>query len=62
MTRSVDCVQDGRRVDEELCSLELKPAGSQPCISPECVGVWVLGEWSQVHLSSQFVCFSDYNL
>ena len=28
--------------------LFVRPADSQPCRSKECLGVWVLGEWSQV--------------
>ena len=48
MTRSVDCILEGRVVAEPLCDVTTKPAASQPCHSQECLGVWVLGEWSQV--------------
>ncbi len=48
MTRSVDCLEGGKLVDESRCENEAKPESKQSCQSKECIGVWVLGEWSQV--------------
>ena len=48
-SRAVHCILDKRSiVHEENCEESSKPLASQVCSNEECVGVWVLGEWSQV--------------
>jgi hypothetical protein len=54
MTRSVDCLEEGKLVDDARCEEEPKPESTQSCQSKECIGVWVLGEWSQVGLENYF--------
>ena len=53
-SRAVHCILDKRSiVGEENCQASTRPVESQVCSNEECVGVWALGEWSQVSTSSQ---------
>lgn len=46
-TRTIHCIRDKRNiVNDSQCEANSKPGDSQPCHNEECVGVWVLGEWS----------------
>ena len=48
-SRAVHCILDKRSiVEEDQCEETSKPLVSQLCRNTECVGVWVVGEWSQV--------------
>ena len=49
MTRSVNCISGGKVVKDNLCDAKVKPSATESCRSQECVGVWVLGEWSKVN-------------
>ena len=47
--RAVHCILDKRSiVNDSYCDPSERPGDSQPCHNEECIGVWVLGEWSQV--------------
>jgi len=47
-TRAVHCILDKRSiVNDTFCDASERPGDSQPCHNEECVGVWVLGEWSE---------------
>ena len=47
-SRSVDCIQGGRAVGAGECADQTMPATTQTYRAKECVGIWVLGDWSQV--------------
>ena len=48
-SRAVHCILDKRSiVEDHHCDYVSKPVSRQACHNTECVGVWVLGEWSQV--------------
>ena len=48
-TRAVHCIINKRSiVNNTFCDASKRPGDSQPCHNEECVGVWVLGEWSVV--------------
>ena len=47
-TRTIRCIKGHALVADDLCDSTVRPSSSQPCHNPECSGIWVLGEWSQV--------------
>jgi len=46
-TRTVNCVVSSKVVADNECDVAVRPGDSQPCHNQECIGIWVLGEWSQ---------------
>ena len=59
-TRSVHCILNKRSVvNDTFCDASERPGDSQPCHNEECVGVWVLGEWSEVSLQTKLL-FSSF--